>query len=179
MAQLEAMGVEEIIIIDDEETYKSASSTLPKFQLTSLSPPFVQYRTLLAQEPPDFNKAFKEVWEAFEKKVKPLVVNEKVVCVMCADPDNLGAALIAKFLMSHSTLQISLAKALDIVKQRRIQTDVLRQITEAMVYEEVKKAVAEMISGKPKPAEKTTPKPQVAATKTKKEEIADLFTQLA
>lgn len=69
MAQLEAMGVEEIIIIDDEETYKSASSTISKFQLTSLSQPFVQYRTLLAQEPPDFNKAFKEVWEAFEQKV--------------------------------------------------------------------------------------------------------------
>jgi len=45
---------------------------------------------------------------------------------MCADPDNLGAALAAKFLMSKVP-QMSAEKAVDIIKQRRIQTNIIRQ----------------------------------------------------
>lgn len=142
------MGVTDVLLVDDEEACNSASASLsqhPKFTQTVLTPAFLQYRTLLTQDPPDFNKAFAHVYDAFVAAVKPMVDRAAVVCVQCADPDNLGAALIAKYLLSHSSQQISLAKAVDVVKQRRIQTSILRQLTEAMVFEEVKKAVAELV----------------------------------
>ena len=57
---------------------------------------------------------------------------DQIVCLMLDDPDNLGAALVCHFLLTatkgqKSMKQYSAEKAMELIRERRIQTNILRQ----------------------------------------------------
>lgn len=100
------MKVTEIIVVDDSPTMIPYVASLWKdFHVHDLAGQLQRYRELVSKKEPDFKSGFNQLWESFH----PLIDLDKVTCLMCADPDNLGAALVSKYLMVK--VEMSVEKA--------------------------------------------------------------------
>ena len=86
---------------------------------------------------------------------------DTAICLMCGDPDNLGATLLALFLIKHGNYSAS--RALDLIKANRIQTSLIRQ------FEDI------LTTTNKKPAKKAELQP---ARKTFRESLAEEFATL-
>jgi hypothetical protein len=68
----------------------------------------------------NFNTLAKLVMVHLEKSL----ASERGVCLMCADPDNFGASLVAMFLIMKGKFSVSTAE--EILQERRVQTNMIR-----------------------------------------------------
>ena len=93
------------------------TNRLKDFSFIDLSKALAKYRELVVMETPDFAVGFNQMWDAFSSVIK--LDSDKICCIMSDDPDNLGAALAAKFLVSKIP-DMTVSKAIDIIQKRRI-----------------------------------------------------------
>ena len=60
---------------------------------------------------------------------------DKIVCLMCSDPDSLGAAIVCQYLMNNkkrNDKEFTLGSSLNLVKERRDQVDINLDLREAL-----------------------------------------------
>ena len=75
-----------------------------------------------------YEEAFRYVSEACSKALDKAMGSDEIVCMMCEDADNLGAALVSHFLLTKTkkTTKLSASKAIEKIRERRLQVSILR-----------------------------------------------------
>ena len=120
------------------ETYIVHHKLREKFHLLLLDSQMDQYSDLMIEE--KYDEAFKQIAKVSFSALEDARKKDSVVCLMLSDPNSLGAALVCHFLMSSTRSsaassgakgqklkEYSAQKAIDLVKSRRLQTNILRQ----------------------------------------------------
>ena len=80
-----------------------------------------------------YDEAFNYIAQVCTKALQTLMKKDTIVCLMVDDPDNLGAALVCHFLLTatkssiKTMKQYSAEKAIELIRERRLQTNILRQ----------------------------------------------------
>lgn len=87
-----------------------------------------EYAAMLGQA--KHQQAFSCIATEMNKALQESMKRDEVVCLMTDDPDNLGTALVCSFLLSETNLnqrkQYSASKAMELLKERRIQAQIIR-----------------------------------------------------
>ena len=79
-----------------------------------------------------YEEAFTFISACTLKALQTAQKQDQIVCLMFDDPNNLGAALICHFLLQTTKAQIksmkqySAQKSVELVKERRMQTSIIR-----------------------------------------------------
>ena len=136
------MQVQQILLFDSNkksegpqqstsvESYLKENQLQETFAVTLHEAQMTEYTSLMGVS--KYQEALEYLAMLCTKALETALKKEQVVCLMVDDPDNLGAALVAHFLLTATKASIktmkqySASKAIELVKSRRMNAAVLR-----------------------------------------------------